>query len=183
MTSTTRTGRRSSRDTRARTRRTGVVGAVGGIAAALAIASPAAAAQPITIEDTTYVETETQSAEEFVCGVEATFHTAGVRRITAFVDRDGALLRVQGHIGGTTTVTTAYGEVVNRWRENGRLAPDGTLTWSGNSFNVHAGAGGVLLNQSGRWIVDDNTGEVLSTAGPQQTPETDPEALCGVLAP
>jgi hypothetical protein len=164
-------------------RRRGLLATIGGVVAAFAIATPAAAAQPVVVEEASYDQSYTLSAAEFPCGVEVTFHEVGSTRITAFVDGDGNVVRQQGHIGGTTTVTSDHGEIVNRWRENAKLTPDGTITWSGNSYNIHGGAGGVLVNQSGHWVVD-SSGEVLSAAGPQEDPFDDGLAeICAVLAP
>lgn len=161
-----------------------VASLVGAAAAVVLAAGPAAAAPPVVEEEGAFSTTSTVPAEDFPCGVEATFHEDMTFRFTAFLDRAGEVVRRTGHIGGTTTVTTAYGEITNRWRENAKLDPEaGTIAWSGNSFNIHGGPGGVLVNKSGRWVVDAETDAPLFVAGPDEDPEADPTALCAVLAP
>jgi hypothetical protein len=172
-----------SRISTSRRHRSALVGIVG-VVAALALAVPAAAAQPTVLEDGTYDQTYVVPAAEFPCGVDATFHEVGTHRIVAFEDGDGQIVRLQAHIGGTTTITTEYGRIVNHWRENATLDPEeDTVTWSGSSYNIHGGAGGVLVNRSGRWVEDATTGEVQNFAGPSDDPEERIAEICAVLAP
>jgi hypothetical protein len=172
-------------DTGQRRRRAGgLLTAVVGMVFTVAAAVPAVAAPPVVYDQGGFEDSYTVPAEAFPCGVEVTFHEDMTYRFTAFLDRDGEVVREMGHIGGTTTVTSAYGQITNRWRENAVLDPEsGTISWTGNSFNIHAGAGGVLVNMSGRWIVDLATDDLTFVAGPHEDPDEDFSDLCAVLAP
>lgn len=157
---------------------------VAAAAIALVGAGPAAAGPPVVDDEGSYDDTYDVPAAAFPCGVDVTFHEVGTYRLTTFFDRHGAVVRQTGHIGGTTTITSDHGQITNHWRENGTLDPaTGTITWSGNSFNIHGGAGGVLVNTSGRWVVDAATDELLDAVGPQEDPEEHFGRLCAVLAP
>lgn len=182
---TTRQPRPGRRD-RHRRRRAGRVATAlaGAFAIAVVAAGPSAAAPPVVYDEGAFDDTYTVPAEAFPCGVEVTFHEVGTYRFTAFVDGDGAVVREMGHIGGTTTIKSAYGQVVNRWREHARLDSEtGTVAWSGNSFNIHGSGGGrVLINTSGRWV-EDATGDLVFVAGPQEHPDDHLEELCAALLP
>jgi hypothetical protein len=178
-------GRAGDRRSAARGRRLtrGLVATTIAAVAVVALALPAVAAPPL-VDEGEFDQTYVVPAEAFPCGVEVTFHEVGSYRFTAFRDADGTIVREQGTIGGTTTITSAYGQIVNHWREVGTLDPAaGTITWSGNSYNIHGGAGGVLVNASGHWIEDATTGERAFLAGPHDDPEANIDAVCAVLAP
>lgn len=158
------------------------------LSAVLLVANPAAAARPQVVEDFTTDETLTLPAAESPCGVEMTSHQVATWRITEFFDKDGNLVRAQGHGHGTTTITSAHGQLWERWAVSAVLDPEaGTLTWSGNGFNIHGSAGGILANVSGRWVEDFQTGELITVlAGPHEDPDLDPDvlaALCAELTP
>lgn len=152
------------------------------ISAVLLMASPAVAAAPQVVLQDSVDETFTVPAGAF-CGVAVTFHDVGTIKLTEFSDADGNLVRMTVHLGGTTTVTSDHGKVVNRWRQFGVFDPaTNTITWSGNSFNVHAGAGGILANVSGHWVQDAATEEVTVVGGPHQDPTSDADVLAAVCA-
>lgn len=152
------------------------------ISAVLLMASPALAAPPEVVLQDSFEETFTVPAGAF-CDVAVTFHNVGTIKLTEFSDADGNVVRMTAHLGGTTTVTSDHGQVVNRWRQYGVFDPaENTITWSGNSFNVHAGAGGILANVSGHWVEDAATGEVTVVGGPHEDPTSDPDALAAVCA-
>ena len=75
--------------------------------------------------------------------------------------------------------------MVDRWSFNGFFDPETlTETQVGNIYNVHAGPGGVLVNDSGRTIVVDSTGEILFNAGPLEAFERDlTDDICAQLEP
>lgn len=164
-------------------RRTVSWAAVGGIAAALAVAAPAAAAQPSVLVETTDIE-EQIPADANPCGVDVTFEEVATKRTTTFVDADGTVVRQQVHGVVTTTVTSEYGQLINRWGANVVIDPrDGTYTRAGNYDNVHAGAGGVIINGSGRIVLDEATGDVLFTAGPLELIDENWAKFCSALTP
>jgi hypothetical protein len=166
-----------------RLRRTAYRAALGGTAAALAIAAPAAAAQPSVLVETTDAEMQIP-AEENPCGVTVTFEEVSTKRTTTFVDTDGTVVRQQVHGIVTTTVTSEYGQSINRWGANVVIDfTDGTYTRAGNYDNVHAGAGGVIVNGSGRIVVDETTGDVLFTAGPLELIDANWDEFCAPLTP
>lgn len=152
------------------------------MSAVLLMSSPALAAAPEVVLQDSIDETFTVPAGAF-CGVAVTFHDVGTIKLTEFSDADGNVVRMTVHLGGTTTVTSDHGQVVNRWRQFGVLDPAAnTITWSGNSYNVHAGAGGILANVSGHWVEGVATGAVTVVGGPHEDPTSDPGALAAVCA-
>ena len=152
------------------------------ISAVLLVASPALAAAPEVVQQDTLDDTFTVPAGG-LCSVAVTFHDVARIKITAFSDRDGNLARMTVHVGGTTTVTSDHGQIVNRWREYGVFDPEtNTITWSGSSFSLHAAGGGILANVSGHWVEDAATGEVTVVGGPHEDPASDPDALAAVCA-
>jgi hypothetical protein len=166
-----------------RARRTGLRAVAAGAVAALAVAVPAAAAQPTVIEQEIDEEYDVP-AEAFPCGVDVTFHEVGRSQLRLFTDADGTPVRGVGHIRVTTTVTSAHGRIVNPWGYSAIIDfEEGTLTRAGNDENIHGGAGGVIVNGSGRTVVVEETGEVLFTAGPLEAIDDNWDEICAVLAP
>ena len=108
----------------------------------------------------------------------------GSFKVTLFFDRDGTLAAVHEHVMATTTVTSAYGQTVDRWVQNNRFDPDDlTVAITGNPWNAHGGAGGVLINDSGRLVIDVTTDEAIVVNGPHQAWFGDFGGACSVLAP
>lgn len=157
------------------------------MSALLLVANPAAAAKPEVVEDFTSDETFTIAAQDSPCGVEMTVHQVATWRVTMFFDNDGNLVRGQAQAHGTNTATSAHGQLWERWAVSAKFDPAaGTLTFSGNSFNIHGSDGGILANGSGRWVEDLETGQLITVlAGPHEDP-LDPDveaALCAELTP
>lgn len=152
---------------------------------AVTLASEATAAPPNVVLDQEFEWNSVIPAEEFECGVEATLREVGTVRRTLFFDRDGNVVRVVTKVNGTNTITTEFGEAVDRYAEVIRIdTEEGTRTINGNTWNVHAaGGGGVLVNDSGRFVVDLTTGEVVAVNGPRDTFFGNFDALCTVLGP
>lgn len=146
-------------------------------------ATPASAAKPAVVHEQDFDNTSVVP-DDPVCGVDVTIHEVGSVKVTEFYNNDGTLARVRAHVAGTTTITSESGEVVNRWAQNITFDPDTlTDTITGNSYNVHAGAGGVLVNDSGRIVIDLTTGEAIVINGPHQAWFGEFDDACAVLAP
>ena len=156
----------------------------GAVLATVLVASPAAAAKHVVVVDEDFDDTFVVPAEDSVCGVEETIHDVGSFKVTEYFDNDGNFVRAKVRAMGTTHVSTEFGEVVDRWSWSGTFDPETvTFTQAGNVFNVHAGAGGVLVNDSGRIVIDEVTGEALVINGPHQAWFGEFDDACAVLAP
>jgi hypothetical protein len=158
---------------------------VGAATATVLIASPASAAQPQVVENATFDDTFTVPAAEDRCGVDTEVHEVGSSKVTEYFDNDGNFTKAHVKVNATTTVTSQYGQIVDRWAWSGWFdAENLTFTQSGNVYNAHngAGGGGVLVNDSGRIVIDDTTGEALVINGPHQAWFDDFDDACAVLA-
>jgi len=161
----------------------------GAVVATGVVVSPAAAAQPEVILDELVDEVTVLSGDDSPCGFDVTLHDEFTVKITGFFDRDGNLLKGRQHAHGTATASTEHGEWVDRWAYNEYFDPESfTATLHGNVYNIHAGAGGVLLNDSGRLVIDQATGEALEINGPHEgwpygDWTGDWDAACAALAP
>jgi hypothetical protein len=103
-----------------------------------------------------------------------------------FFDKDGNLSRATIQLNGTTTLTSEYGELFDRWAWAGTYdAETDTFTERGNQFNVHAGAGGILVNDSGliRFTFVEDEFVLLRVARPRDSFPDGPGDPCGVLFP
>lgn len=100
-------------------------------------------------------------------------------------DSDGDFVEDKVHGHDATTWTSEYGEVFKRRAWAGTYDPATDIfTVRGNQMNLHAGAGGVFVNDSGRTVVVDSTGELLFNAGPLEGFERDlTEDICAQLEP
>jgi hypothetical protein len=158
---------------------------VGAVAATALLASPASAAQPEVVVNETFDDTFSVPAAEDPCGVDTEVRQVGKVRITDYFDNDGNFTKAHIKVNGTTTLTTEFGEVVDRWTLSEWFDFETlTSTQSGNVYNVHnpGGGGGVLVNDSGRIVIDTTTGEALVINGPHQAWFDDFDDACAVLA-
>ena len=154
-----------------------IAGLSGLVLITVLIATPAGAAKPVVNEG----EFENTDVND-ECGFDITVHDTFRFRETLRFDGD-ELVRAQLHIQGTTSITSEWGEAFDRWAWNGTFDPDtGLATERGNVFNIHAGAGGILVNESGRKIIDTSTGEFVFKSGPEFQ-ESDLANICVALAP
>jgi len=111
-------------------------------------------------------------------------HVKGVEK--AFFDKDGNLSKATFQINETTTLTSAFGETFDRWAWAGTYDPKtDSYTERGNQWNVHAGAGGILVNDSGLIQFTFVEGEftLLRAAGPRDAYPDGPGDPCGILFP
>lgn len=142
----------------------------------------ASAAPPVVVEEGEFDNTFEVTADQFECDVDVVVHESGFIRVTEFRDSDGNLTKFHSHINATTRVTSEHGTIVDRWVENVTFdAVDLTRTFTGNIYNVHAGAGGVLVNDSGRLVFDDTTGEPIVINGPHEAFAGDFADACAAL--
>ncbi len=146
---------------------------------------PAAAVPPNTFIDETFEEEFFWPAAFNPCGVDATVHRKVSVRVAEYFDKDGNFVKGIAHERGTTTVTTEFGQTVDRWTLTSILDEGAeTITTTGNVWNVHSADGGpVLVNDSGRLVEDVWTGEVLAVNGPHDAWFGEFERLCEVLEP
>lgn len=116
-----------------------------------------------------------------------TIHTTGMVRLTQFFDNEGNLVRETILVNATDIISSDEAELFDRWAWAGTFdAATETFFERGNQWNVHAGAGGVLVNDSGliRFTFDEE-GEfvVLKVAGPRDTFPDGPGDPCPLLFP
>jgi hypothetical protein len=163
-----------------------LVGAAAVITGTMAIgtASVATAASTEVVVEERFDE---EFVDPFLCEEgPVTFNEKGAVRITQFFDNDGNFVKETLHIHATTTLTGDGGELFDRWAWAGTFDPaTNTYFERGNQWNVHSGAGGVLVNDSGliRVQVDETGFEILKVAGPRDTIPDGPGDPCGILFP
>jgi hypothetical protein len=120
-----------------------------------------------------------------ICPFELHVEQTGSVKVTVFYHSDGTLDR------GLVTVraTLEWSSVdVTAWEivafQNILDVDAETVTQLGNSFNIHAGAGGILVNDSGLLALDSDMRDVVvALNGPHQSLEGDFDSLCEALSP
>lgn len=156
------------------------------IGGTIAVAAPlqASAAPPQVVVEERWEDTY---VNDWLCAEPFTVQESGKVRITQFFDKDGEFVRETIHINGMSILTGDGGELFDRWAFAGTFDPETeTFFERGNHWNVHAGAGGVLVNDSG--IIEfgfDENGEfvLLRSTGPFDTYPDGPGDPCGILFP
>ena len=125
----------------------------------------------------------------WVCGFPVFGENTIAEKITTYLNKDGSLRRARLHLSGSTLWTNESGdEVWENWAWTGTYDPDTeTFTQTGILWNAHMGAGGILVHDSGRVVLDvsagpDVPGTPLVVNGPHQALEGDFSGLCGALA-
>lgn len=164
---------------------TGAVAAVTTAAVIAATVATASAAPPsFTVDVEEGSESGSYAAGEF-CDVPVDWTDTWKVTSKARFDRDGTFVKATVHGHDAATWTSEYGEVFKRRAWAGTYDPATDLfTVRGNQQNLHAGAGGVFVNDSGRTIVVDSTGEILFNAGPLEAFERDlTDDICAQLEP
>lgn len=150
----------------------------------LLLPSAALAVPPTVVADFEDSISEDIPAEFAPCGFGIHIEESVSVRVTEFYDQDGLVDRITVHVRGTTVWSTDHGEVWEHWNVNEVFDPNElTSTQTGSPWNGHAGAGGIVINDSGRIVIDVTNGEALVINGPHQAWEGDFEAFCEVLAP
>ena len=156
--------------------------AVGVIASAVFVAvalpSQASAEKPLVFDEGQFSEDFVIPAAFGPCDFDVRIQEEGSFKVTVFFDKDGQTRQAKIHTNGTTRwgLPDKDAVVTDRWVANTflELAPGSTPgtpplgeTVVGNPWNAHAGAGGVLVNDSGRIVFDEN-GDVVSVSGPHE---------------
>ncbi len=119
------------------------------------------------------------------CGFDVSLAVEGSFKATVFSDKDGVPIRERIHESGRTLWSSADGEVWERYVVNVDIDfAAGTETIKGNVWNAHAGAGGILVNDSGRIVfVPPDYDNAITINGPHQAYFGEFDALCEALAP
>jgi hypothetical protein len=167
-----------------------VLAVTGGVVATMG--SPAFAGKPLVFEQGEFDETFVIPGGVGFCDFDVQGRDTGSFKTTVFFDRDGETRLAKNHANGTTYWSLPDGDVVavDRWVNNSffELAPGSgpetpplSQTTVGNPWNVHGGAGGVLVNDSGR-VVFDGDGNIVSVNGPHQALFGEFGDLCDALA-
>lgn len=153
----------------------------------MAMAAPASAAKPVVFEEEDFDFTETFPAGE-ACDFDVEVRDTGSFIGKFFFDNQGDAIRLSYHARGTSYVSKVGGDVVatDRWAARTvydlEPATDDFIrqTDTGNTWNVHAGAGGVLVNDSGR-VVYDSDGVPIFIKGPHEGLFEEFGDLCAAL--
>ena len=159
----------------------------------MAMAVPALADKPLVFEQGEFDVTFVIPGGVGVCDFAIQGREMGSFVTTVFFDKDGETRSAKNHANGTTYWSLPDGDTVavDRWVNNtffelapgsGPETPPLSQTTVGNPWNVHGGAGGVLVNDSGRVVFDGN-GDIVSVNGPHQALFGDFGDLCDFLAP
>lgn len=168
----------------------GVLAATVGVTALMA--TPAAADQPVVLEDFTDSADVVIPAEIAPCDFEIRLQQEVSVKVTLFFDQDGETRQIKVHVNGTALWSKPEGGVVltDRWvvNEFQELPPGATpdtqplsVALVGNPWNVHGGAGGVLVNDSGRIVFDEN-GELVAINGPHEAFFDEFDDFCAALS-
>lgn len=162
----------------------------GGVIAATA--APVSADKPLLFEEGEFEDTFVIPGGVGLCDFPVQNSNRGTFRTTVYFDRDGETRLARSHVNGTSDWSLPGGDVVvsENWVVNvsfelapgsGPGTPPLSETVVGNPWNAHAGAGGVLVNDSGR-VVFDGDGNIVSVSGPHEALFGEFEAFCDALA-
>ncbi len=150
----------------------------------------ASAAPPVVVDEAVYDDTLVIPAGVGFCDFDVQRRDTGSYIVKVFFNKDGNVVRVTYHERGTTYYALPGDDVVaiDRFSEYQviRVDPETDMVVSnsllGNKWNVHAGSGGVLVNESGR-IVFDGDGTPIITNGPKEAFRGEFGDLCAALVP
>jgi hypothetical protein len=146
------------------------------------VAAPALATPPEVVDEGEFavdgVLVDWMSAE---CGFNVYLTSEGTYTEKMFFDKDGVPATLRYHEVGKVMWTSDYGETWENYAANQTIdLVAGTITVTGNVWNLHAGAGGILINDSGRIVFG---GPVIIVNGPHQGFFEEYDGLCDALAP
>jgi len=114
------------------------------------------------------------------CGFDVSLAVEYTYTMRTFFDKDGAPVRLRFHESGETLWTSDNGEAWENYTVNTSVdLVDGTETFIGNVWNLHAGAGGIRVNDSGRIVLG---GSEVIVNGPHQAWDGDFAGLCEALS-
>lgn len=153
---------------------------------ALVMVPTAAAAGPpeVVFEETFEWGPELDAGLSDFCGFDVWVQGSDRVKTTVFFDKDGAERLVRTKINGEQHFWTDHGTTAfDRWGFSVMedLVAE-NVSVNGNVWNVHAGGGGILVNDSGKIVFEFSTGDVI-IHGPHDAFFEDPAiALCAGLA-
>ena len=158
---------------------------------AVALPSQALAEKPFVLDEGQFSEDFVIPAEFGPCDFDLRLQEEGSFKVTVFFDKDGETRLAKVHTNGTSMwgLPGEDGVVTEHWVANDflELAPGSTpetpplgSATVGNLWNAHAGAGGVLVNDSGRIVFDEN-GDVVSVNGPHEAFFGEFDAFCAAI--
>jgi hypothetical protein len=107
------------------------------------------------------------------------------RTITQYYDQAGTLVREARHLiftGSQTNDETGTSLPVNGTFRQVFDFVNGTFTSTGSLRHVTVPGSGIVLNESGRTIIDMADDSILFMAGPHQDLTGDYSAMCAALA-
>jgi hypothetical protein len=158
--------------------------AVLAVAVAVFVLIPAAAfgAQPEVFDEGEFDDTFVIPGGVGVCDFDVEVHDVGSFQDKGFFNQDGSLNHVKVKVRGSSLWTGPGGTASENYAWNGVFDPETeTFTQNGNVFNIHAGPGGVLVNDSGKIVIDTITGEAVRINGPHQAWDDEFGDLCAAI--
>lgn len=175
---------------RPRRARLGVLAIAGALL--MTTAPPAFADKPFVFAEGEFDDTFVIPGGVGVCDFDVQGRATGTFKVTVYFDSDGETRLAKDHTRGTTYWSLPGSDVaaVDRWVNTTflELAPGSDentpplgVTVVGNPWNVHLGAGGVLVNDSGR-VVFAADESIVAVNGPHQALFGEFSDLCDALA-
>jgi hypothetical protein len=125
----------------------------------MAIPAAALAAPPEVVVDETFSDTFLNGEVSAACVFDVWTMDTSSTKVTLF-SKDGSVNHEGIHVRGATEWMGPSGATAwEHWAWSGKYFPESdTFTQSGNVFNIHAGAGGVLVNDKGKIVFRARTG-------------------------
>lgn len=146
-----------------------------GLLPAAALATP-----PEVVAEGEFAASLLQVEATAACGFDVYVDFEGTYKVTVFFDKDGEPVSQREHVNGTALWTSANSQSWDTYAFNVDIDyATGLATLTGNIENAHAGAGGILLNDSGRIILG---GADVIVNGPHQLWFGDFDGLCEALS-
>ena len=120
----------------------------------MAIPAAALAAPPEVVVDETFSDTFLNGEVSAACAFDVWTMDTSSTKVTLFFNKDGSVNHEGIHVTGATEWMGPSGATAwEHWAWSGKYFPEtDTFTQSGNVFNIHAGAGGVLVNDKGKIV-------------------------------
>ncbi len=164
-------------------RRTGALFAAALLLVALMPSAALAARPEVVFEETFSAENELAFGMSQECGFDVYITETVDVKETHFFDKNGQLRKIRVHVMGDTLWSGPAGEAFEHWVVNVSIDPiAGTETVAGNRWNAHGGGGGILINGSGRVVIEFESGE-MTVRGPSDDLDGNFTAFCAALAP
>ena len=161
-----------------------------GVAVLMVIPLTAIAAQPdVIVDDTFAFGPEVQPILSGYCGFDVVTEGSESVRVMDFYGQDGELTKTIVHVNGSARYWTDHGVATENFALAVKIFPDGSQVTIGNVWNVHDGAGGLLIQDSGR-VAFDAIGDIAEVNGPHEelfaffeVDDSGVQDFCAALAP